>query len=410
MKNKKKHILIVSQYFYPENFRVNDIAIELVEIGYQVTVLTGIPNYPQGRFFKGYGYFSKRKENYKGVNIIRIPIIPRKNNKIFLALNYISFVLMGEVWKIFNKEIFDYVFVYGMSPLIQAIPGVRLAKKKKIPCYIYVMDLWPESIEVVLGLKNGFIRARLNKLIDYIYKNCDVILTSSRSFISKIVSRNNKYEQKLMFWPQYTESFYEGAKIRNDEIYIRYFKGDNSFKVLFAGNIGQAQGLDILVKVALKLKEVSINDVKFYMVGDGRYKHQLQADIAQNNIDDYFVFIESQPPEDIKYFMHEISVSLICLAKSEIFSMTIPAKTQSCLACGRPILVSADGEVQEIIIEAKCGLVSDSGDWLSLYDNILKMKDMPEVEMIKMSQNAIEFSQKYFNKNKLMEELDDLFK
>ncbi|QIV94861.1 glycosyltransferase family 4 protein [Allofrancisella frigidaquae] len=406
----KKHILIVSQYFYPENFRVNDLAVELYNRGYEVTVLTAVPNYPSGNFFKGYGFFSKRKESYKGVKIIRIPIIPRKNNKIFLALNYISFVISGFIWSFFSRLKPDYIFIYEVSPMTQALPAIKIAKKNRIPCYIYVTDLWPESVEVVLGLKNKFILSRLNKMVDYIYKNCDKILTSSRSFVSKIKSRNDMYEQKLMFWPQYAESFYEEAKLRDEQIYNKYFKDDSGFKVLFAGNIGQAQGLDILIKVALKLKETNISNVKFYMVGDGRYKHQLQVDIAKNSIDNYFVFIESQLPQNIKYFMHEIDASLICLTKSEIFSMTIPGKTQSCLACGKPILVSADGEVQEIIMKAKCGLVNNSGDWLSLYNNILKMKAMPETDMVKMSQNAIEFSHKYFNKNKLMEELDDLFK
>ncbi|APC97590.1 glycosyltransferase family 4 protein [Francisella frigiditurris] len=406
----KKHILIVSQYFYPENFRVNDLAVELYNRGYEVTVLTGIPNYPSGNFFKGYGYFSKRKENYGGVNIIRIPIIPRKNSKLLLALNYISFVISGYVWSFFSKLKLDYIFIYEVSPMTQALPAIKIAKKNHIPCYIYVTDLWPESVEVVLGLKNKFILTRLNKMVDYIYKNCNMILTSSRGFMGKIVSRNNSYEHKIMFWPQYAESFYEEAKLRDEQVYNKYFKDDGSFKVLFAGNVGEAQGLDILVKVALKLKESNVRDVKFYVVGNGRYKHQLQNNVAQNNIDSYFVFIESQLPQNIKYFMYEVDASLICLTKSEIFSMTIPAKTQSCLACGKPILVSADGEVQEIITEAKCGLSSDSGDWISLYDNILKMKAMPESEIASMSQNAIEFSQKYFNKNKLMEELDDLFK
>ena len=144
----KKHILIISQYFYPEQFRINDIATEWVNKGYKVTVLTGIPNYPEGKFHKGYGWFKKRKDVYNGVNIKRIPIISRGKSSIRLFLNYISFVVPGFFWKIFTRLKADCVFIFEVSPMTQALPGVWYARKRKIPCYIYVQDLWPENVEI----------------------------------------------------------------------------------------------------------------------------------------------------------------------------------------------------------------------------------------------------------------------
>ena len=131
----KKHILVIAQYFYPEQFRINDICTEWVKRGYKVTVVTGIPNYPQGKYYDGYGLFKKRKETYNGIEIIRIPLVPRGNNSIMLALNYLSFVVSGFFWKMFTKIKADYVFIFEVSPMTQALPGVWYAKKRKIPCY-----------------------------------------------------------------------------------------------------------------------------------------------------------------------------------------------------------------------------------------------------------------------------------
>ncbi|AEE87851.1 Glycosyl transferase, group 1 [Francisella cf. novicida Fx1] len=406
----KKHILIVSQYFYPENFRVNDLAVELYNRGYEVTVLTGIPNYPKGSFFDGYGIFKKRKENYHNVNIVRIPIVSRGSCKLRLALNYLSFVVTGYIWRIFTRLKPDYVFIYEVSPMTQALPAVSFAKKRKIPCYIYVTDLWPESVEVVLGLKNKLVLKYLNKMVDYIYKNCDKVLTSSNSFIKKIASRDNSYNDKLIFWPQYAERFYSKVENRNQEIYQKYFKGDDCFKIIFAGNVGEAQNLGLLVDVAKKLKSNKIDTIKFYIVGDGRYKEELVKKIKVESVERCFKFIERQPAEDIKYFMFESDVALISLSKSEIFSMTIPAKTQSCLACGIPILVSADGEIQNVVKEANAGLCSDANDNQGLYNNIVEISNYDKIRLSRMAENALKYSVEKFNKNKLMEELDDLFK
>ena len=147
--NKKKHILVVSQYFYPEQFRINDICTEWVKRGYKVTVLTGIPNYPQGEYFEGYDLVHKRTAEWNGIRIIRIPLIPRGHNSIGLVANYFSFVISGFIWKSLTKIKADYVFTFEVSPMTQALIGVWYAKKNKIPHYLYVQDLWPENVEIV---------------------------------------------------------------------------------------------------------------------------------------------------------------------------------------------------------------------------------------------------------------------
>ena len=246
---KGKHILIVSQYYYPETFRINDIAKEWIARGYRVSVVTGIPNYPAGSFYKGYGWFKRRKENISGVDIIRLPIIARGNSSIGLVFNYFSFVVSGFFWALFTGLKADYVYTYEVSPMTQALVGVWFAKRRKIPHYIYVTDLWPDNVEIITGIKNKFIIGSIQKMVDYIYKNSKKIFTSSRSFIDAIKA-GGVVEEKIEFWPQYAEDFYKPVEKTEGLL-----PEDGAFNMVFAGNIGKAQGLDVLVGAARILKD-----------------------------------------------------------------------------------------------------------------------------------------------------------
>lgn len=400
---KKKHLLVISQYFYPEQFRINDICEEWIKQGYEVTVITGIPNYPQGKFYEGFGLFRKRQEKYKGINIIRVPIIPRGHNSIMLILNYLSFVVSGWLWMLFTRIKADYVFIYEVSPMTQALPGVWYAKKRKIPCYLYVTDLWPENVEYVTGISNKTIINILHKMVDYIYKGNDIIFTSSRSFISAIKLRGIE-DDKIKFWPQYAEDFYKPAiEPSHSEI-----PGDDSFKIIFAGNLGYAQGLEVLPETAMILKNKN-QQVKFVIVGDGRAKAQLSKLIIDNGLTNYFTFLDKRPPQKIPELIAVCDVTLICLSKSKVFEITLPAKTQSCLACGKPILVCADGEIQEVITNAKAGLCANASDSGMLADKIMEFMKMDKQTLSEMSTNAIEYSNTFFNKEILLNEMDQYF-
>lgn len=401
----KKHILVIAQYFYPEQFRINDICNEWVKRGYKVTVVTGIPNYPQGKYYPGYGLFKKRKESYNGVEIIRIPLIPRGKNAIMLALNYLSFVVSGFFWKVFTKIKADYVFIFEVSPMTQALPGVWYAKKRKIPCYIYVTDLWPENVEIVTGIKNRYFLNLIGTMVDYIYKRCDRILTSSKSFIEAINNRgisNNRIE----FWPQYAEDLY--MPFPKEAVLVSEILQDDKFNIIFAGNIGVAQGLDILPKTSIILKRNNIN-VRFNIVGDGRFKETLIKMVNDYDVVDMFNFIAKQPAIEIPKFMAVCDAALICLSKSKVFSITLPAKTQSCLACGIPIIVSADGEIQKVIEEAKAGICSEAGNAEMLAMKISELISKSKGELSQMANNAYEYSKLNFDKDRLLKRMDKLF-
>lgn len=397
-----KHILVISQYFYPEQFRVNDICTEWVKRGYKVTVLTGIPNYPQGKFYKGYGIFKKRKETYNGINIIRIPLIPRGNSAIMLVSNYISFVVSGYFWQLLTKIKADFVFIFEVSPMTQALPGVWYAGKRKIPCYLYVQDLWPENVEIITGISSKLVISVIGNTVDYIYARCTKIFTTSKSYIKSIESRG-VIAEKIQYWPQYAEDFYRPmAKVSIMEI-----PDDDSFNIIYAGNIGIAQGLDILPRVASILKGYNFNrSIRFNIIGDGRYKDKLIELVNNNKVSYMFNFISKQPAESIPVYMAVNDVALLCLTNDSLFKMTIPAKLQSYMACGMPIIASAEGETESIIHDASAGLCTPAGDALKLAKSIIETINMSPEQLKKLGENARVYYEQNFSKEYLMDQMD----
>ncbi len=401
----KKHILVISQYFYPEQFRINDICTEWVKKGYKVTVLTGIPNYPQGKYYDGYGLLKKRQEKYNGINIIRIPLIPRGNNSIMLVLNYLSFVVSGFLWKLFTKINADFVFVFEVSPMSQALPGVWYARKKSIPCYLYVQDLWPENVKEVAGIRNKKVLNLIGNMVDYIYARCTKIFTTSNSFVDSIAERGVERD-KIEYWPQYAEDFYVPLKEGN----INEIPDDDAFNIIFAGNIGKAQGLEVLPKTAKILKEKSIKrKIRFNIIGDGRYKEELKEYVNENDLDDMFNFIDRQPAIRIPEFLSVNDVAFISLTSSPLFSKTIPAKLQSYLACGIPIIASVEGETSKILNEASAGLSCRPGNPQDLTEVIIEMINKSEEEIRNLRKNARTYYINNFEKRKLLNRMDKYF-
>jgi glycosyltransferase involved in cell wall biosynthesis len=403
-KSLKIHILVIAQYFYPEQFRINDICTEWVKRGYKVTVITGIPNYPQGKYYDGYGLFKMRKEIYNGIDIIRLPLIPRGNNAFMLVLNYFSFVISGLFWKMLTKVKADYVFIFEVSPMTQALPGVWYARKRKIPCYLYVQDLWPENVEIITGIKNTFIIGSIGKMVDYIYRGCSRIFTTSEGFIQSIHKRGVPLD-KIEFWPQYAEDFY----VPIEEIIISEISKDDAFNIIFTGNIGAAQGLDILPKAAEIIKTISEKRIRFNIVGDGRYKNEIIKIVNTKGLDDMFNFISKQPATSIPKFIAACDVAFLSLTDSPLFEMTIPAKLQSYMACGIPSVVSAIGETAKIIKESNSGLCGRPGNAEELADNIIDLSNKSKEELKQLGANARKYYDSHFNKYILLDKMDKYF-
>ena len=397
---KKKHILVVSQYFYPEAFRINDMCLEWVKRGYKVTVITGLPNYPAGKIFDGYGLTEKRTEVWNGIEIIRLPLIPRGSTSIGMIMNYISFMVSGVISGKLKNINADYVFSFEVSPMTQVLAGISFAKKLKVPHYLYVQDLWPENVVTVTGITSPAIVKPINKMVDYIYKNSDQIFATSPSFVDAICNREVPVSRdKVHYWPQYAEEFYkpcekkEAAGIPNDEY----------FKIIFTGNIGVAQGLGILPETAELL---SNEKVKFIMVGDGRYLDDFNAEIKRRGVEDKFIMIPRQPAEKIPELLCACDAAFLSFQKEQLWKMTIPAKLQSYMACGMPVLASAEGETQRIINEAECGICSAIGNARELAMAVNKIMDS---DLEKMGANSREYFLEHFNKKFLMNRIDRYF-
>jgi len=400
----KKRILVISQYFYPEQFRINDICLELEKRGYEVTVITGIPNYPQGKFYKGYGFFKKRKGNFHGIEIKRIPIIPRRQNYVTLSLNYFSFIISGFFWHLFTNIKADYVFCFGTSPITQALPGIWFSKKKKIPCYLYLQDLWPQSVEYVTGITNNKILSIIGKLSDYVYKNCSNIFVPSKGFINALLERGIPRD-KITYWPQYAEDLFKPL----DKKIITGISQD-FFNIIFTGNIGIAQGLEILPRAASLIKKKDDQaKIKFNIVGDGRAKPELIKAVRDLNVEEMFNFFDHRPVEKIPELLSACNIAFLSLKDDPIFRITIPAKLQTYLACGKPIVAAISGEAANIITESNAGLCSPPCDEETLANNILKLYRMDEKELAKFSENARRYYENNFEKNKLFDILEEYF-
>ena len=388
---EQKHILVITQYFYPEPFRINDMCMEWVKRGYRVTVLTGIPNYPQGEFYEGYSKKERRQETWNGVEIIRIPLVARGHSSVKLFLNYLSFVKSGRKWVRKTKLKADFVFTFEVSPMTQALIGVWYAKKFKVPNYLYVQDLWPENVEIVTGITNPLVIKPISKMVNYIYKNCTAIFATSPSFVTEIQKRVTD-KDKVHYLPQYAEDFYQPMARKP----VPEIPDDGRFKIIFTGNIGKAQGLDILPKTAELLKG---EDTVFVIVGDGRYREEFEKEIHSRNVEDMFILIPRQPAERIPELLAACDAAFLSFMDTPLFEKTIPAKLQSYMACGMPIIASASGETERIINESKCGVCTLLGDSKTLALEISKFKNS---SLSEKSKNSLVYYNMNFDKNYLI--------
>jgi len=396
-------ILIISQYFYPENLRINDLVFSLKKRGHDIKVLTGKPNYPKGDYFKGYSWDGPKEEEIQGIKVHRANLILRKKGSgLRLFLNYFSFVFFG-LFKIFKlKGDFEKVFIYAPSPITVGILGIVAAKKFKCKSYIWVHDLWPESVRVAGGIKSSFVLGLVNQMTKLIYRFTNLLLVQSPEFKNYILNQGVA-ESKIIYYPYYAEDFYK--VVEKDKSYLSQFP--KGFNLLFAGNIGVAQSFDTIVNAFEKLKE---HDINLVVLGDGRDKSRIQEQINEKGLKEKFYFLGSFPPEQMPYYFTCADGLLITLKKADIFSYTIPGKLQSYLACGKPIIGALDGIGNKIISESNSGFASEAEDHELLANNILTLFKLSKAEKEKLSNNALIYFNKNFAKEKLLIELEKILK
>ncbi|MGE3919328.1 MAG: glycosyltransferase family 4 protein [Gammaproteobacteria bacterium] len=394
------NILIVSQYFWPESFRINDFALGLQAMDHNVTVLTGIPNYPNGSFFTGYHALKIHSEDYHGIRIHRVPLISRgKSRSLRLALNYLSFAVSASLLgPLFCKGKYDVIFVFMPSPITVGIPAIILKMLKRAPIFFWVQDLWPESLQAVKAVKSRKILAAIEKLTRFIYQRCDKILVQSQAFIPAI-KRLGIAEEKLFYFPNAAEALYQ----TNDATAVNATL-PKGFNIVFTGNIGVAQSFETIIQAAIQLKEYS--DIHWIIVGDGRQKEWLSEQIKLNQLENTFHLLGQYPPEAMPYFYEHAEALLITLKKDPIFALTIPSKLQSYLAYGKPVLGALDGEPARIIQDANAGLVGPAEDPVCLAGNILKLYHLSRENRAILAHNGRQYFTKHFERNKLLQQFN----
>ena len=389
-----KNILLISPHFYPNDFKCNDVAFELVKQGYDVTVLTDIPNYPKGKFFDGYGYFKKRREVINGVKVIRTGVIPRGNGSgKMLALNYMSFLFTAFFRAIcmglFRR--FDTILVHQTSPVTVGIPGVIIKKmQSRAKLLFWVLDLWPESLQVAGGINNKYVLGAFEWVAKLCYRNSDKILISSKGF-KKSICEKGDFADKIVYFPNWAEDSLTG----NADYVLPELP--DGFKVMFAGNIGEAQDFDHTMEAAKILKEREETDIHFVLVGDGRKRAWVEDYIAEHQLQGTVHWVGRHPLESMGKFFASADVLYFALKDTIIFNLTCPAKLQAYMSVGKPIVAMINGEGAQIIEEAECGLAVPAGDSEALADTICRMASMNVDALSKMGESGRQYCKRNFS-------------
>ena len=406
---KKKKILFVCQYFYPETFRGNDIAFHLAEEGHDVHVVTGIPNYPKGKFFPGYGLFKKRHEVINGVRVTRLPLVPRgEDNKIMLMLNFFSFFIVGWFWMLFHAlwHKYDLAFCQQLSPVMMSSPAVLYKKIRHVPLYTWVLDLWPESLTAAGGINNKYILGFFNLFVKSEYKNSDKILTSSKSFDQSILKYGD-YKDKVIYYPQWSDgaSNASGLNFALPEK-LQELSSNGDFIVMFAGAVGEAHGMECNMQAALKTKEYK--NIKWVIVGDGRRLDWVRSFVKENGIEETVITLGRFPSETMPLFFEKADVMLVSLTDSPLFNMYSPAKIASYMAAERPIIAALNGEGGEVIKAAECGWNVKAGDSDSLAKLVIALSQTDKQELAVKGQKGKAYYDKFFTKDECLKKLDEI--
>ena len=403
-------VCIFTNHFYPEDFKVNDISFELAKLGHEITVLTAIPDYPKGKFYDGYSLFKRRREIVNGVNVIRLPIIPRgKGGAIRLILNYISYFFCLSIFTFFHglRHKYDKIFVHLTSPFFIGVCAKKLSKRQKIPLLFWTLDLWPESLISAGGFKNKLLINQQTRMVRKVYEQCSKILIGSKGF-EKSICEKGDFKNKLVYFPNWAEDVKgECPKDFNINIIEPFAsKKDEDFILLFAGNLGEAQNLDAIIESANQLRD--LDNIKFVFVGDGRRKEHLENLVQEKGLQKTVFFVGRYPITTMPIFMQSADVLLFSLKDEPCFNLTVPSKVQFYMAQEKPVLAMINGDGAELVKEANCGLSVSAGNSQGFADSVKTMYKMSKTELSKLGINGKQYYENNFTKEQRIKQLNDL--
>lgn len=397
-------LLVVSQYFWPETFRINDLVGELAARGHEVVVLTGEPNYPEGKVLPAYRQNPRLFSHHAGAPILRVPVLPRGQGSMRLVLNYLSFVVSASLlgpWRLRGRS-FDAILVFQTSPITAALPAIALRRLKRAPLLMWVLDLWPETLEAVGVVRSPRILALIGKLVAFIYRRCDRILAQSRAFFENIAHWAGS-DTRIRYFPGWAEAIFEREMQHVEPApELAAFRG--GFNVMFAGNIGEAQDFPAVLDAAERLRDR--RDIRWLIVGDGRAADNVRAEIQRRSLGDRIVMLGRHSIERMPSFFRSADALLVSLKAEPIFGMTIPGKVQSYLAAGIPVLGMLDGEGARIIRESGAGLVAPAGNGAALAQCVSEMAALSTEERASMGERGRAYGRREFDRSMLVTRLE----
>lgn len=388
-------LLIVSMMYAPDNFRINEIVEMLAAEGHEVRVVTGLPDYSTSRIPKEFRFFRRRHEKKGNVEVVRLPIIARRHGVFFRALNYASFMISGWFYAHFcRRPQVDAILVYETSPILQTGPAVVFKKRLKVPLMMYCCDLWPEAMKV-WGVGEGnplfrMIKRKSRKL----YQACDVVAVSSEPFIPYIAELCDMPVERLPYLPQHCTDDFADIASKYDE--------DGCTDFLFAGNIGTAQRVDVILQAVAQMK----TDKPFlvHLVGDGSEKEACEQLAEQLHITDKVVFHGRHPLSEMPTFYRKADVFLLTLCGGNGVGYTLPAKAQGYLCAGKPIAAAIDGAGQELIRQADCGEAVEAENVSGLAAMMDRMAEQPSAYREKGA-NGRRYYEQHFTPQRFMQKL-----
>ncbi|MCJ7538115.1 MAG: glycosyltransferase family 4 protein [Desulfobacterales bacterium] len=401
------NILIVTQYFWPENFRINDLALGLKDRGHKIEVLTGIPNYPGGTLFHGYRFFNRIRDNFNGINIARVPLIPRGiGSRPRLALNFISFAVSANILgPILCKRGFDIIIAYEPSPITVGLPTLVLKLIKSAPVMFWMQDLWPESLSATGAVRSKRILKMVELMVRFIYRGCDRILIQSKAFLDPI-KRLGGDPKRVLYFPNTAEKLYKPVTVEKNASERALLP--IGFLVTFAGNIGAAQDFDTILTAAEYFK--NHKDIKLVILGDGRMFQWVQDQVQMRDLQNTVHLLGRHPAEAMPRYFALSDALLVTLRKDPIFALTIPSYVQSYLACAKPIIAGLEGEGAKIIEESGAGITCSAENPKALSDAILKMYNMSKEDREVMGQKGRSYFEINFEREMLLDRLDGWMK
>jgi len=394
----EKRVLIFTNHFYPEYFKINDVVDWFCSENINTSVVTSNPNYPKGKIFKGFSIFGSKK-TYQIATVYRLPIIPRGGgNKLTLSLNYLSYFIslfLFTIWLIIIHKKYDTLLIHHTSPPLLFLPALIYKKVKGAKVILWDLDMWPHTLSSVGIIKSKGLINFLEGLFNWFYKQFDHILLGSESFKEFAQKRVNL--KKTLYFPNWADLVFESQKPIK-----RIFDPTKKVIISYTGNIGQAQDLESLVK-AVKLSKN--NNYEIRLIGDGRAKESLKRIVLAEGLNDQIKFYDSVDSQSLLDFYMESDFLYLSLNNSPLFSKTVPAKFQTYLASGVPIIGLISGETNFLIKENNLGFTTNAGDSIALAKIFDSLSNIDDPQYQKMKSNCKDLYQSRFSSSLRKQEL-----